>query len=210
MMMGFTGFFYDIEFACKMLLEPDECKRGNEIQLKNSIEQFDKINRLMGKYIDSIEVNSDLGTQMNLMCTPDSYIEICYPYLKKFCDHVHNTSNIKIFMHSCGAISSALPYICDAGVDAINPVQISAKGMEPNMLKEKFGDKICFWGGGCNTQEVLWCKTPDEIKAHVKNLIGIFKPNGGFVFNQVHNIMGNVPPENIVAMLNTAYENSFF
>lgn len=145
---------------------------------------------------------------MNL--TAKSYEETVFPYLKKFCEHVHNTSDIKIFMHSCGAIYEAMEYICEAGVDVINPVQISANNMDPKRLKDNFGDRICFWGGGCDTQTVLWSKNADEVRKCTKELIDIFKPSGGFVFNQVHNIMGNVPPENIVAMYDTAYENSFY
>lgn len=210
MLMGFASYFYDIEFACDMLLEPEKCKELNEKKLAEQIAYFDKVNKAMGKYINCIEVNGDLGTQNALMCTPDSYEEICYPYLKRFCEHVHNTSDIDVFLHSCGAISDAIPMIVDAGVDILNPVQISANGMDPNMLKETYGQKICFWGGGCNTQTILGKCTPDEIKSHVKDMIDIFKPNGGYVFNQVHNIMGNVPPENVVAMFDTAYENSFY
>ena len=82
--------------------------------------------------------------------------------------------------------------------------------MDPKVLKEKYGDKICFWGGGCNTQNVLNLGTVEDVKRNVKELVDIFKPGGGFVFNQVHNIMGDIKPENIVAMLDTAYENSWY
>jgi uroporphyrinogen decarboxylase len=95
-------------------------------------------------------------------------------------------------------------------VDALNPVQISARDMDPRALKREFGGRIVFWGGGCNTQEVLGVGTPAEVAANVRELAGIFKPGGGFVFSQVHNIMGNVPPENIVAMLDAAYEVSLY
>ncbi len=210
MLMGFSGFFGGIDFACDMLTDPEDVMAQNEILLKEQIAYFDKVNAVMGKYINSIEINSDLGTQNALMCTPQSYEETVFPYLKKFCEHVHNTSDIKIFMHSCGAIYEAMEYICEAGVDAINPVQISANNMDPKRLKDNFGDRICFWGGGCDTQTVLWSKNADEVRKCTKELIDIFKPSGGFVFNQVHNIMGNVPPENIVAMYDTAYETSFY
>lgn len=91
----------------------------------------------------------------------------------------------------------------------MNPVQISANNMEPDLLKKRYGDKICFWGGGCNTQQVLGMKTPDEVRENVRWLCSILGKDSGFVFNQVHNIMGNVPPENIVAMLDEAYACSF-
>jgi len=113
-------------------------------------------------------------------------------------------------MHNCGSIKPLIPMLIDCGVDVLNPVQISAKGMEARDLKKQFGDKIVFWGGGCDTQNVLGAKTPGEVADHVRAMVRIFKPGGGFVFNQVHNIMGNVPPGNIVAMLDTAYEESFY
>ncbi len=209
MMMGYWAFFGGLEFACIMLTEPDECIIRQERALKNQIEKFDRMNSKMGSYINAIEVNSDLGSQAGLLCTPDSYELICYPYLKDFCRHVHESSNLKVFMHSCGSISQLLPYIISAGVDIINPVQISAAHMQPQYLKEKFGKDICFWGGGCDTQTVLWNSTPEQVRENVISLIDAFKPGGGFVFNQVHNIMGNVPPENIVAMFDAAYAESF-
>lgn len=209
MYMGFSAYFDGIDFACDMLTDPEDCKDHNEKLLSQQIEKFDKINSKFGKYIGAIEVNGDLGMQNAPMCSPESYEECCYPFLKRFCDHVHSTSNIKIFMHCCGSIYRLLSFIVDAGVDVINPVQISAAEMDPQKLKAEFGNKICFWGGGCETQSVLWSKTPAEISAHVKELVNIFKTDSGFVFNQVHNIMGNVPAANIVAMLDAAYENAW-
>ena len=113
-------------------------------------------------------------------------------------------------MHNCGGIEPLLPCLIDARIDVINPVQISATGMDPQTLKTKYGDHIIFWGGGCDTQKVLSFATPEIVDRHVRGLVHIFKQNGGFVFNQVHNIMGDVPPENVVAMLDTAYEESFY
>ena len=99
--------------------------------------------------------------------------------------------------------------IIDAGFDILNPIQISAENMNPRILKAEFGEQICFLGGGCDTQNVLGTGTPEQVSGHVSNLTHIFKKNRGYVFNQEHNIMGNVPPENIVAMLDTAYHESF-
>jgi uroporphyrinogen decarboxylase len=98
----------------------------------------------------------------------------------------------------------------EAGLDILNPVQISAVDMDPAELKEKFGDKLTFWGGGCNTQNILGFKDEKTVRENTFMLSSIFKPGGGFVFNQVHNIMGNVSPENIVAMFDEAYKNSFY
>lgn len=210
LMMGFPAFFGDLDFACDMLTDPDICLEQNEEILKEGISYFDKMNKMFGQYIGAIEVNSDLGTQGAPMCSPESYEEVCYPYLKRFCEHVHQNSDIKVFMHSCGSINELIPYIISAGIDILNPIQISADNMDPADLKQKYGSQLCFWGGGCETQTTLWSKTPNQIAEHTKELISILKPNSGFVFNQVHNIMGNVPAENIVAMLDTAYTNSFY
>ena len=94
----------------------------------------------------------------------------------------------------------------EAGVDILNPVQTSAANMEPARLKKEFGGKLVFWGGGCDTQKVLQTATPEEVREHVRDRLSIFKPGGGYVFNQVHNIQPNVPAENIIAMLDAAYE----
>ena len=209
MMMGFSAFFPGLDFACDMLTDPDDCKNQLQETYDNQVERFDKVNAEMGKYIGAIEINGDLGMQSGLMCTPDSYRDVCYPFLKKFCEHVHNTSEIKLFMHACGSVIDAMDYVTDAKVDILNPVQISAAGMDPNILKEKYGKKICFWGGCCDTQVVLWSKTPKEVVEHVRNNVRILGKGGGLVFNQVHNVMGNVPPENIIAMFDTAWETAF-
>lgn len=206
MVMGYGAFFHGLEFACEMLLDPESCKYQNETQLGKNIAKFDRMNKRFGKYIQAIEVNSDLGMQNAPMCSPESYEECCLPYLKAFCKHVHENSDIKIFLHSCGSIDALLPDIIEAGVDIVNPVQISADNMDPGHLKRTYGDSICFWGGGCDTQRMLWQGTPEEVSAHVEKNIEIFAKGSGFVFNQVHNIMGNVPPANIAAMLDTAYE----
>ena len=103
-------------------------------------------------------------------------------------------------MHSCGAIRDVLPDLIEVGVDIINPVQVSAAGMDSAELKREFGKDIVFWGGGVDTQRVLGTGTPDEVRAEVRRRVEDFKPGGGFVFNTVHNIQGNVPAENLVAM----------
>ncbi len=209
-MMGFSAYFGGLEFACDMLTDPERCMERNEKALAENIARFDEVNRLMGPYIGAVELNGDLGIQSGPMCTPASFVRCCLPYLKRFCSHVHNTSGIKLFLHSCGSIAPLIPYLIEAEVDILNPVQISAANMDPQMLKRAYGDRICFWGGGCNTQHVLPNGTPGEVAANTRELVQAFKPGGGFVFNQVHNILGNVPAENIVAMLDTAYENAWY
>jgi uroporphyrinogen decarboxylase len=109
-------------------------------------------------------------------------------------------------LHCCGGVRPLLNDLIDAGIDTINPVQTSCAGMEPAGLKEDFGDRICFWGGGCDTQSILPNATPREVRQHVLERLEIFAPGGGFVFQQVHNILANIPPENIVAMFEAVKE----
>ncbi|MBR5519725.1 MAG: hypothetical protein IKU55_03305 [Clostridia bacterium] len=209
MLCGFCGFFGDIDECCMMYAEPEEFLAVNRKRLDDSKARFAKLMRYVGNNVDSIELNGDLGTQTAPYVGTDIYEQCTYPFLKEFCKIVHESSDIKIFMHCCGSMQHFIPYLIDAGVDVINPVQISAADMDPHDLKRKYGDQITFWGGGCNAQHVLGTGTPDDVRKNVRELCSILAPGGGFVFNQVHNVMGNVPPENIVAMLETAYEESF-
>lgn len=180
-----------------------------EQSLKASIERMGKVIDSFGQYIQLVSMGDDMGSQNGPMCSPLYVEEFCMPYYRRFCEFVHANSDIKVFLHSCGSIRALIPMLIEAGVDVLNPVQISADNMDPQGLKDEFGDRICFWGGGCDTQNVLATATQEEVADNVKHLAGIFKQDSGFVFNQVHNIMGDVPPENIVAMLESAYEQAF-
>lgn len=212
MFIGYHAYFIcnDADWQCRMITDPDdvfeENRRIHETQIKSVV----KVIESMGNHIQAIAINSDLGSQNGPLCRPSLYEDLCAPFVKKFCDFVHQNSDLKIFLHSCGSIRQFMPILIECGVDIFNPVQISAKGMDPQELKKEFGSRITFWGGGCNTQQVLNMGTPEDVARNVRGLVSIFKPGGGFVFNQVHNIMGDVKPENIVAMLDTAYEESFY
>lgn len=210
MQMGFSGFFGGIEQACDMYTDPEMVIENQKLSLKQNLESFKSVIGSHGQYLQCIELNSDLGGQSNPFIKPDMYEEFCLPYLKEFCGFVHQNSDIKIFLHTCGSMKPLIPYLIDAGIDIINPVQVSAANMNPKALKAEFGDKICFWGGGCETQSTLPFGTVSDVVNSVQELISAFKPNGGFVFNQVHNIMGDIKPEKVVALFDTAYKNSFY
>ena len=117
---------------------------------------------------------------------------------------VKQKTDLYVYFHSCGAMSEFIPDLIEAGVDIINPVQVTAAGMEPEKLKREFGKDMVFWGGGCDTQHVLPHGTPEDVRRDVRSNSEIFMKDGGFVFNQVHNIQPGVPPKNIVRMLETA------
>ena len=118
---------------------------------------------------------------------------------------MHEHTNLKVFLHSCGSIWNLLPVLVDVGVDILNPVQCSAANMDPAALKREFGDKLVFWGGGVDTQQVLPFGTPDEVRAQTRERLDILAPGGGFVFNTVHNILPEVSPENLLAMVETVH-----
>jgi uroporphyrinogen-III decarboxylase len=144
---------------------------------------------------------SDFGTQDSQFCSPEGFADLYLPYYQKMNHWIHTNTNWKTFKHSCGAILPLLPSFIEAGFDIINPVQISAKDMDSKILKEKFGDKITFWGGGVDTQKVLSFGSIADVEKQVLSQCEIFGRNGGFVFNTVHNIQANVPVENIAAMV---------
>lgn len=154
----------------------------------------------VGDVVDVAQIADDIAGQQGLLISPRSYRKLLKPYHKQLCDFIHSHSNAKVFMHSCGAIRQVLPDLIEVGVDIINPVQVSAAGMDSAELKREFGKDIVFWGGGVDTQRVLGTGTPDDVRADVKRRIEDFAPGGGFVFNTVHNIQGNVPAENLIAM----------
>jgi len=151
--------------------------------------------------------SDDAGTQKGEFLSPELFNEMILPHYKRVCDWVHANTGWKTYLHSCGSIHDYIPGWIDAGIDILNPVQISAAKMEPERLMKDFGGKIVFWGGGCDTQHVLPLGTPDEVREHVRHNMEIFTSTpGGFVFTQVHNIQQDVPAENVAAMFEAAYE----
>jgi uroporphyrinogen decarboxylase len=137
---------------------------------------------------------------------PAAYRRFFKPRHRQLCEYVHAHSAMKTLLHSCGSLYRLMPDLIEAGYDAINPVQTSSRDMEPERLKREFGKDICFWGGGCDTRRVLNTGTPAEVRDHVRRRIEILAPGGGFVFNTVHNILPEVPPENVVAMFEAVRE----
>lgn len=163
------------------------------------------IDRLGGK-VDIVKVADDLGTQNSLLISPETYRDMIKPRQAELYRHIKEKTGCKILLHSCGAISPIIDDLIEIGVDALNPVQISADGMEPSYLKKTFGDRITFWGGGIDTQKVLSFGSPDDVRREVRKNIELFRDGGGYVFAPVHNIMPGVPVDNILAMYETYRE----
>lgn len=158
----------------------------------------------VGDYVQIIQFGDDLGMQDRAQISREMYQQHLKPGHSMLYKYVHENSDCAVFLHSCGSIYSLIPDLIEAGVDILNPVQTSAKDMEPEKLKGEFGDQITFWGGGCDTQGVLPNGSVDEIREHVQERVETFAPGGGFVFNQIHNIQADIPPEKIAAMFDAA------
>jgi len=148
----------------------------------------------------------DLGAQNCPQISPRMYREFFKPRHQLLWNHAKKLAPVKVMLHCCGAVRQLLPDLIEAGLDAINPVQVSCRGMGAAGLKTDFGSELTFWGGGCDTQQMLPEATPDQVRAHVLGQLEILSKGGGFVFQQVHNILGNVPVENVIAMYGAVRE----
>jgi len=154
-----------------------------------------------------VTTGTDFGTQNGLFISRKSYRALFQPYHQKLNDLIHRRSNWKTFIHSCGAVAELIPDFIQAGFDILNPVQCSAAGMDPRLLKEKFGADITFWGGCVNTQHTMY-ESPEAVYREVRDRIEIFNRNGGYVCNAVHNIQGNSPIENVLAIFRAIRDSS--
>lgn len=185
--------------------EPDLMLHFLERRTEALLRDLDKYLKAVGKYINVIDFADDLGTQNSLLISPKMYRDMLKPFHAKLFGYVRkNYPHIKVFLHSCGAIFELIPDFIEIGVQALNPVQITAKGMDPKRLKKEYGKHICFWGGGVDTQGTLNSASVDKVKAMVNEMLEIFSPGGGYVFSQVHNIESCVPAENVLAAFRTA------
>ena len=171
--------------------------RQTEIALKN----LRSIHQAVGDKVQVLHMDgTDLASQNSLVCSPDTYRELFLPYSRQVNDWVHAHTKWKTMKHCCGGCEPLIEGFIDAGFDVLNPVQTSARRMDPRHLVDTFGGRIVFWGGGVDTQQTLPFGTPDEVRAQVAERVRIFGRKGGFVFNTIHNIQCNTPVENVLAM----------
>jgi uroporphyrinogen-III decarboxylase len=197
------------EWYMSTLVRPDFIKEVFERQTDIAVENLKKLYGIAGNVVDVVYLcGNDFGTQQSTFCDLEGFREFYVPYYRKMTSWIHANTEWKVFKHSCGAVEPLLQGFIEAGFDILNPVQISASGMNPEKLKEKYGKELVFWGGGVDTQKVLAFGTPDDVKKQVRELCSVFSREGGFVFNTVHNIQANVPVENVAAMIDTLlFEN---
>jgi uroporphyrinogen decarboxylase len=193
-------------FLVDLLLDPVEVERLLDALVEQHLATLEKVCQAVGDVADILRFGDDLGTDQGPFMSPETYRRLFKPRHTILCRYVKQHSRMYTFLHSCGSIYKLLPDLVEAGYDIINPVQINVRDMEPARLKKEFGRDITFWGGGADTRHVLNQRPPAEVKEHVKRLLDIFAPGGGFVFNTVHNILPDVPPENVVAMFEAVEE----
>ncbi|UCG48066.1 MAG: hypothetical protein JSU94_21630 [Phycisphaerales bacterium] len=194
-------FFYRADnFMMLLAAEPQKAHRFLDKLVELHLSNLERFLAAVGPHIDIILFGDDLGMQTGPMMSPQMYREFFKPRHKVLWNRAKELADVKVLLHCCGGVRELLADLIDAGLDAINPVQISCWGMDAGELKAEFGRDLTFWGGGCDTQNVLLNGTPRQVAEHVGRQVPILAPRGGFVFQQVHNILANVPPENIAAM----------
>lgn len=187
-------------FMMLLAAEPQHAHRFLDKLVEIHLANLERFLGAVGEYIDIILFGDDLGMQTGPMISPQMYREFFKPRHELLWSRAKQLADVKIMLHCCGGVRELIPDLIDAGVDAINPVQISCSGMDAGRLKADFGADITFWGGGCDTRDILPGGTPQQVTDNVKEQVSVLSPGGGFVFQQVHNILANVPPANIVAM----------
>jgi uroporphyrinogen decarboxylase len=176
--------------------------RITEIYIESCINYLEQI----GEYLDVFVYFDDVCGQNGWLISPEMYRRMIKPKQRRLIEAIKCRTEAKVFYHGCGAVFDLIPDLIDIGVDIINPVQVSARGMDTKRLKAEYGQEIVFWGGGIDTQRTLPFGTPEQVSDEVKRRIDDLAPGGGFIFAAVHNIQAFVPPENIVALFDTALE----
>jgi uroporphyrinogen decarboxylase len=191
---GFENFYTDL------VAEPEFAEALMQGVADYQIALFTHVLAAVGPYVHVVMVAEDLGSQGGPLISPATYRSMIKPAQRRVWQFIKSRTNAKLFLHSCGSIRTFIPDLIELGIEILNPVQVSAAGMNPEELKAEFGKDLTFWGGGCDTQSVLTFGTPAEVEREVRGRIAALAPGGGFVFNQIHNIQPQVPAENILAM----------
>jgi uroporphyrinogen decarboxylase len=215
---GISGVVYEIcwylrgleQWFCDLMTAPEFCEAMLDQTLKFWMDWFRMFLDEVGDVVDVIMIGDDLAGQSGPLFNPEIYRRLVKPRHKRLVQYIRSRSRAKIWYHTCGACLNYIPDLIDNGVDILNPVQVSARNMDPATLKSRFGGQLAFWGGAVDTQHILPKATPAEVAANVRQNMAALMPGGGYIFNNVHNIQGEVPPENIVALFDTAYECGFY
>jgi uroporphyrinogen decarboxylase len=194
------------QFLMDLASDPAEVERFLEALVERHLAFLEKLCRAVGDVVDIVRLGDDLGMDRGPFMSPATYRRFFKPRHQAMCGYIRQHSTMRPFLHSCGGIAPLIPDLIEAGFQVLNPVQTNCRGMDPAVLKREFGRDVTFWGGGCDTRRVLNRCSPAEVKRHVRERLEVFAPGGGYVFNTVHNILPEVPPENIVAMFEAVAE----
>jgi len=196
------------KFMTDLLLDSELAQALLERITRVHVERFEHYAAAVGEHVHMIVIADDLGMQTGPQLSPKMYRELIKPHQAALCSAIKEKTNARLFLHTDGAVAPLIPDFIDMGIDVLNPVQVSAAGMDTAELKREFGRDICFWGGGCDTQSVLPFGTPQQVKDEVRRRIDDLAPGGGFVFSHIHNIQPETPPENVIAMYEAVRETS--
>jgi uroporphyrinogen decarboxylase len=215
---GISGVVYEIcwylrgleQWFCDLMTAPKFCEALLDQTLKFWMDWFRVFLDEAGDVVDVIMIGDDLAGQNGPLFSPTIYRQLVKPRQKKLVQYIRSRTHARIWYHTCGSCREFIPEIIDNGAHILNPVQVSACNMDPADLKSRFGQQMVFWGGGTDAQHVLPKGTPAQVAESVRQNLRAFMPGGGYIFNNVHNIQGEVPPENIVALFDTAYEDGFY
>jgi len=189
------------EWYISTVIRRDFIHRIFEHQIDLAILNYQKLWDRVGDKVDVVfTCGTDFGTQESQFCSVDTFHDLWLPHYRRMNDWIHRHTTWKVFKHSCGSVLPLIPALIDAGFDILNPVQINAKNMDSQRLKDEFGHHLTFWGGGVDTQQILPYGTPEQVKEHVWRQCEILGKGGGFVFNSVHNIQANAPIANVAAI----------
>jgi uroporphyrinogen decarboxylase len=189
---------------CEFLANPERVHKFLDTVMEKHMANLKAYLDAVGDYIDIIGFGDDMGSQTGPQFSPEVYMEFLYPREKTMWSYVHERfPEMKICLHCCGGVRPLMPLMAEAGLDAINPVQFTCKDMALADLKKELHGKLSLWGGGCDTRDVLPNGKPEAIRSHVNDNLEILNKGGGFVYQQVHNILSDVPPANIVEMFKT-------
>ncbi len=193
-------------FLTDLFLEPSHVHEFVDALMEMNMDKLAKTCDAVGDVVDIIKFGDDLGTTRGPFFAAETYNEFFKPGHKTMCEYVKANSSMHTMLHCCGGIYELIPELIEAGFEILNPVQINAVNMQPEKLKKEFGRDVTFWGGGVDTASILNRATPQQVKDHVKRNLEVFSVGGGYVFNTVHNIMPDVPPQNIMAMFEAVNE----
>jgi uroporphyrinogen decarboxylase len=215
---GISGVVYEIcwylrgleQWFCDLLTNAEFCEAMLDQTLKYWLDWFRLFLDEAGDVVDVVMIGDDLAGQDGPLFNPEIYRLLVKARHRRLVEYIRSRTRAKVWYHTCGSCAAFIPDLLENGIHILNPVQISARHMDPFELKRRFGRDLVFWGGGCDSQRVLPRGTPSEVAENVRRNLEALRPGGGYVFNSIHNIQGEVPPENIIAMFDTAYECGFY